>query len=456
MERQWRVCAVCFWDERRYRSRAVSQRPGLLHDVLLLEICELQEQKAKLFVGVDWGTESHQVCALGHDRSVVGERSFDHSGEGLAQLVRWLREFAGDELGAVLVAIEVPHGAIVDTLLLEGCQVFSLNPKQLDRFRDRHSPSGAKDDRRDAWVLADSLRSDERGFRRLSPDDPRVNELREWSRSLGDLKRERVAIAHKLRGYLLRYFPEALSLASDLTDRWFLAFLALYPSPEAAGKAKKSSIAKLLKSYRIRKITAAQVQEIVQKIPLHLADGVVGGIAPQVKLAIQRLKLLNEQVSTGEKAVEKILKSLSSPSDSDDEDGPEPPSDVAILQSIPGVGSVVLSALLSEATHALRKRDVDALRALSGSAPVTKQSGKKTGVGMRHACNARLRDACYYWALVAMQRDKRMRSYYDQRRGQMPHAQLLRIIANKLIATACSMLRHGTLFDPEYSRDRAA
>ena len=35
-----------------------------------------------------------------------------------------------------------------------GFTVHSINPKQLDRFRDRISPAGAKDDRRDARVLA--------------------------------------------------------------------------------------------------------------------------------------------------------------------------------------------------------------------------------------------------------------------------------------------------------------
>ena len=46
--------------------------------------------------------------------------------------------------------------AVVETLLERGCHVFALNPKQLDRFRDRHTVAGAKDDRRDAWVLADA------------------------------------------------------------------------------------------------------------------------------------------------------------------------------------------------------------------------------------------------------------------------------------------------------------
>jgi hypothetical protein len=38
-----------------------------------------------------------------------------------------------------------------------GIAVFAINPKQLDRFRDRFSPAGAKDDRRDALVLASAL-----------------------------------------------------------------------------------------------------------------------------------------------------------------------------------------------------------------------------------------------------------------------------------------------------------
>ena len=60
--------------------------------------------------------------------------------------------------------------------------VFAINPKQLDRFRDRFTVAGAKDDRRDAHVLGDSLRTDRRAFRLLAVDDPTIIELREWSR----------------------------------------------------------------------------------------------------------------------------------------------------------------------------------------------------------------------------------------------------------------------------------
>ena len=105
---------------------------------------------------IDWKT------ALVHDRDRhrVGERAIDHDGASLAQLAAWLWTVSAGQPQRVAVAIEVPRGAIVEGLLERGFHLFAINPKQLDRFRDRHSVAGAKDDRRDAFVLADSLRTD--------------------------------------------------------------------------------------------------------------------------------------------------------------------------------------------------------------------------------------------------------------------------------------------------------
>ncbi len=48
------------------------------------------ETEYRLFVGIDWGGEAHQVCVLDPDRRKVGERSIRHDGEGIAELVNWL------------------------------------------------------------------------------------------------------------------------------------------------------------------------------------------------------------------------------------------------------------------------------------------------------------------------------------------------------------------------------
>ena len=126
------------------------------------------------YVGIDWGSQQHQVCVRDRDRHMVGERVVDHDGSSLAQLATWLWALSAGQPQRVAVAIEVPRGAIVEGLVERGFHVFAINPKQLDRFRDRHSVAGAKDDRRDAFVLADSLRTDQPSFRRLHLDEPQL------------------------------------------------------------------------------------------------------------------------------------------------------------------------------------------------------------------------------------------------------------------------------------------
>ena len=141
------------------------------------------------FAGVDWGSERHQVCLLDGAGAVVGERAFAHGGAGLVALCDWLVSLAGDP-GSVAVAIEVPHGPVVDVLLDRGFAVHAINPKQLDRLRDRISVAGAKDDRRDARVAAAGLRTDRHLFRPVRVGDPGVIELREWSRLAEELQQE--------------------------------------------------------------------------------------------------------------------------------------------------------------------------------------------------------------------------------------------------------------------------
>src|SRR5258707_12780196 len=130
-------------------------------------------------------------------------------------------ERTGARAEEIAVAIEAPRGPVVEMLLERGFQVFAINPKQLDRFRDRFSMSGAKDDSRDAQVLGDSLRTDRHAFRRLAIDDPLVIELREWSRMYDELKQEQSRLANRVRDQLWRYYPQARELGHPAAD-WFL------------------------------------------------------------------------------------------------------------------------------------------------------------------------------------------------------------------------------------------
>jgi hypothetical protein len=150
------------------------------------------------FAGIDWGSERHQVCVLSSTGEIVGEREFLHSGASLAELGAWLATVAGEPC-AMAVAIEVPHGPVVDALLDRGFAVYAINPKQLDRLRDRFSVAGSKDDRRDARVAASGLHTDRHLFRAVQASDPAIVELREWSRLAEELQQDRVRLCNRFR-----------------------------------------------------------------------------------------------------------------------------------------------------------------------------------------------------------------------------------------------------------------
>ena len=132
------------------------------------------------FAGIDWGSQSHDACVL--KGTVLGEQEFKHSGSGLGLLIDGLLARTHTGAGQVRVAIEIPHGPVVNSLLDRGFPVHPINPKQLNRF----SPSGAKNDRRDARVRADA-----HCLCALRALDSTVAQLGEWSRMADDLTRER-------------------------------------------------------------------------------------------------------------------------------------------------------------------------------------------------------------------------------------------------------------------------
>jgi transposase len=399
-------------------------------------------------VGVDWASETHQVGLLDADGTVISERAFPHGGAGLAALCDWLLATTGAAAGAIAVAIEVPHGPVVETLLERGFAVYAINPKQLDRFRDRFSMAGAKDDRRDARVLADALRTDRHAFRPLCRLDPTVVELREWSRLAEDLQQERNRLGNRLREQLWRYYPQMLELAEDVTADWFLELWTLAPTPAKAARVRQETIARLLKAQRIRRLGTAEVQHILRQTPIAVGAGTTEAASAHIRSIIPRLKLANRQMKEAHRHLDDLCARLGG----DEEVKPgqsKEQRDATILRSLPGVGRIVLATLLAEAWEPLRRRDYHGLRSLCGVAPVTKRSGKRCVVVMRQACHLRLRTAVYHWSRTAIQHDglSRLR-YAELRKRGHTHGRALRGVADRLLAVACAMLASRTLFDP--------
>jgi transposase len=412
--------------------------------------------EVRWFVGFDWATEQHRVCLLDAEGKRIAERDVTHGGAGLLELCNWLLETTGAQPAQIAVAIETPRGPVVEVLLERGFAVFAINPKQLDRFRDRFTVAGAKDDSRDAQVLGHSLRTDRQAFRRLALDNPLVIELREWSRMHDELKQEQSRLANRVRDLLWRYYPQAGEVTDDLAADWFLDLWEKVPTPAQAARASEKTVARVLKIHRIRRIEAAEVLRILRQPPLVVAPGTAEAASAHIRTVAARLRLVNQQIKETERRLDELCAAIEAAAETAPGQICEQ-RDVAILRSYPGLGRINIATLLAEACEPLRRRDYHVLRVLSGQAPVTRRSGKSCIVLQRYACNNRLQNAVYHWSRVAIQHDPISRQRYGalRRRGHS-HGRALRGVGDRLLYVLCTLLERQTLFDADYTTAQPA
>jgi len=267
-----------------------------------------------------------------------------------------------------------------------------------------------------------------------------------------------------LRELVHRIAPEWLTLSTNADDPWFWMFVEYAATLALGRRLDRGKIQRLLKSYRIRRVTPDDVLRVLARPALTVAPGTVEAVTAHIQLLLRRVRLVHEQRQLCERELERALADLATgdaahppsvtgPGASDATTGvaSSDPGDVAILQSSPGVGISVAAAFIADARALLRLRDYDGLRAVAGVAPVRRQTGKnKRGVvSMRYACNGRLRNASYHWARVSTRVDAAARQYYVALRSRgHSHGRALRSVADRWLRILIAMLKTRTLYDP--------
>lgn len=210
----------------------------------------------------------------------------------------------------------------------------------------------------------------------------------------------------------------------------------------------RGRVAALLRTHRIRRVAAETVLAQLQTPAVGVSPGTVEAASERIAWLLPRLRLLHAQRRECVRRVEQALAALAElPGQLHEQ------RDVTILRSLPGVGRVVAATLLAEAAPALRERDYHALRAQSGLAPVTRQTGKRRVVIMRYACHQRLRTAMYHWGRVSVQCDAHSRRHYAALRARgHAHARALRGVVDRLLLILIAMLKTRTCYDPARRR----
>jgi transposase len=382
------------------------------------------------FGGVDWSWERHAVCIVDAAGAVIERCEADHQAAGLQAMVRRLRR-----AGVVRVAIERGDGPVVEALLAGGLEVVVVSSRQVKALRPRYGTAGNKDDRFDAFVLADVLRSDGHRLASLTPDSSATIGLRALVRARKDLVKHRVALGNQLRANLLAAFPGAVGLFAEIDSPISLTFLTRFPSAErAVWLSDKRMAAWLAGVGYCGRQPPAQLMAHLRAAPAGMTGPAGAACATVTEQLVATLIDLRARIDTLD---ERIAETLALHHDA------------AVFTSLPRAGTNRAALLLAEIGDCRTRFPDDAALAAAGVAPSTRASGKKHHVAFRHSCDKKLREALIDFAADSRQASPWAADIYQRARdrgARHPHA--VRILARAWCRVIWRCWKDNTAYDP--------
>jgi len=385
-------------------------------------------------VGIDWSDKAHAVCVV--NEAGEKEQSFRvaHSPEGLATLMRRLR----DRGGVRGVAVETKRHLLVWALVEAGFPVYPINPKLSHAWRQGWTVSEAKGDDRDAWVLADGL---SHGHARLAvfvPQDEATRTLQQCCQDEQRLIGDRTRLVQRLEDALKQYYPGVLAWFADWTSPSAWDLVWRFPTAEALASSSKRQLMGFLKQHRIR-VSPRWQERIAGRAGMRawpVDPAAVVAKAEFVRALVAQLRGLAAILKRYRKQIDALFQAHP---------------DHAVFASLPGAGPKLAPRLLSGfGADRAQFPSAQVVEQVSGTAPVTYASGASKQVHIRHACRKGFRCALHQFAGETISRSAWARAYYDlaRARGQS-HALALRNLAKKWLKILYRMWQTGETYDEQ-------
>jgi transposase len=262
----------------------------------------------------------------------------------------------------------------------------------------------SKTDAKDARVIADQSRMRGADLPVLHPDDDLVTELRMLSAHRTDLVADRTRTINRLRQQLIAVCPALERVAELSSDRGWVVLLARYQRPKAIRQSGVSRLTKVLADAGVRNASTIA------------AAAVLAAKAQTVKLPGEDVAAtLVAELAQGVIALDDRIKNT----DADIEGRFRRHPLAEVITSMPGIGFRLGAEFLAAVGDPTLLSSADQLAAWAGLAPVSRDSGTRTGnLRTPKRYSRRLRRVMYMSALTAIRCDPTSRAYYQRKRDE--------------------------------------
>lgn len=389
-----------------------------------------------IYAGVDIAKMDHVIGAVDETGAEIAKpMQFKNSEAGFERCIAWLESVAESE-DDVFVGMEATGRywmACFAYLTAAGYRVCVVNPMQVHAMRKLKSLSGVKNDRIDAWLIAETLRQGDYDQTRLATDE--VQALKQLTRYHQSLKQELATVKTQAICVLDAYFPEYASLFSDMFGAASLKVLAECPTPSEVNRKRASTIAKLLSEGsrgRLGEAKAAQVKASAKSsVGIRLGEDAA---AFQIRAMVSQVEFLNATVAKVEAEVASLLARV------------EPN-----ITTIPGVSTTTGAQIVAEIGDVRRFKSAASIVKYAGLNSGVDESGRFSadGVPITKHGSPYLRRSLWLAANRARQYDPKLKAFYDKKRREgKPHRVAVTAVARKLCHVVYAVMRDGEPYDP--------
>lgn len=377
------------------------------------------------YLGIDIGKNTHVASLLDSKKKVVFKAfAFSNSIDGAESLISKLEHFK-DELEIGMEATGHYWLSLYSYLCGKNFTVRVINPIQTDGWRSGIEIRKRKTDIIDSILIADLLRYGDFVETSLSNED--YLSLRNLSRfrsylvsSIGDLKRKTIALLDQV-------FPEYSSSFSNIFGKTSKEILSYFSTPSDFEDISSEKLTSFLENVSKKKYASQKIEEISKKASNSFGvNFCIDSFSLQIKMLIEQISFIQNQVSDVENEIEILLEKLNSP-----------------ITTIPGIGTVNAATILGEIGDIKRFSNPSKLVAYAGIDAIISQSGEfeSTSNHMTKRGSPYLRRALFQSALRAEFCDPVFSNYYQKKISEGKHHLVAtNAVARKLVHTIFAVL----------------
>jgi transposase len=346
--------------------------------------------------------------------------------------------------GPIAVALEQSRGALVCILSrCPGLTIYPIPPAASAGFRTFASPSGNKNDDRDANMLLDMLLWHREKFRALRPDDEPTRQLKALVELRRQLVDQKTAATNQMTAHLKLCFPQALEWFEETGSPLMVAFLRRWPTLPQLQTEKPEAVLAFLHQHNCRSESRNQrrLAEMANARPLTTDPAIIAPSVLMIRTQMDIVESLRLGISDMERSIDRLCASHP---------------DFPIFASFPGAGPALAPRLLAAfGSDRSRFRSAAEVQTFSGIAPVVSQSGKSQWIHFRWACPKFLRQTFHEFAGVSIQFCDWARAFYDKQRSKgKGHHAAVRSLAYKWIRVLFACWRDRTPYSDRRQTDR--